>query len=169
MPLSPEIKACNVQNVLAYWQDNEELLDVEKVDPKGGDGNTERTWTYLDHFLACANNPTLTGPSDKLGIGCMSKWGGPVQPYYALGGFIPKGESFPASPQYHVSDAVVMTLVIDNYDKNSQEPEDVRVLERAMAWQKVFVEFMHKWEQDKIPAEFLPEGAISFVSGTPCK
>ena len=51
-----------------------------------------------------------------------------------------------------MSDAVVMTLVIDNYDKNSQEPEDVRGLERAMAWEKVFVEFMHKWEKEEKPA-----------------
>ena len=26
-PLSPEINECNIQNVLAYWQDDEELLD----------------------------------------------------------------------------------------------------------------------------------------------
>ena len=141
-----------MQNVLAYWQDNADLLDKEKVDPKGGDKGTNHTWSYLDHFLACTKNPTLPSPSDKLGIGCMSKWGGPVQPYYALGGFIPKGMSFPEDPQYHVSDAVVMTLVIDNYDPKSQEPEDVRGLERAMAWEKVFVEFMQKWEKEEKPA-----------------
>ena len=26
-PLSPEIKECNIQNVLAYWQDSEDLLE----------------------------------------------------------------------------------------------------------------------------------------------
>jgi hypothetical protein len=31
----------------------------------------------------------------------MSKWGGPVNPYITLGGFIPKGESFPEAPEYH--------------------------------------------------------------------
>ena len=31
----------------------------------------------------------------------MSKWGGPVNPYYTLGGFIPAGESFPENPEYH--------------------------------------------------------------------
>ena len=29
-PLSPEINECNIQNVLAYWQDNEELMDKTK-------------------------------------------------------------------------------------------------------------------------------------------
>ena len=29
-PLSPEIKECNIQNVLAYWQDSEELLEETK-------------------------------------------------------------------------------------------------------------------------------------------
>ena len=75
-PLSPEIEECNIQNVLAYWQDDEELLDAEKYDPVGSDGDLPRTWNYLDHFLACANNPTLTSESDKLNIRCMARWAG---------------------------------------------------------------------------------------------
>ena len=150
-PLSPEIDKCNIQNVLAYWQDDEELLDMTKYDPVGNDGNVPRNWSYLDHFLACTNNPTLPALSDKLNIGCMSKWGGPVQPYYSLGGFIPKGESFPENPEYHKADAVVMSIIIDNFDPKSQDPIDVRGLERAAEWEKVFVEFMHDWEAHEKP------------------
>jgi len=151
MPLSPEIKECNIQNVLAYWQDDVDLLNRTVYDAKGNDGDKPRTWTYLDHFLACANNPTLTPPSDKLGIGCMSKWGGPVQPYYCLGGFIPKGEGFPENPEYFKADAVVMSIIIDNYDPKSKDVIATRGLERAKAWEKVFVEFMLEWEQKEMP------------------
>jgi len=150
-PLSPEINECNIQNVLAYWQDDEALLEKEKYDPEGNDGNRPRTWTYLDHFLACANNPTLTAQSDKLNIGCMSKWGGPVNPYYCLGGFIPKGSSFPENPEYHKADAVVMSIIVDNYDAKSKDPNDIRGLERAMEWEKVFIDFMHNWEENEKP------------------
>ena len=125
-PLAPEIEECNIQNVLAYWQDSEQLLDREEGEEDGNDGNKPRTWNYLDHFLACANNPTLTAQSDKLGIGCMSKWGGPVQPYYCLGGFIPPGQGFPQDPQYHKADAVVMSIIIDNFDPKSKDPADIR-------------------------------------------
>ena len=150
-PLSPEIDKCNIQNVLAYWQDDEQLLEKEVYDPEGNDGGVPRTWNYLDHFLACANNPTLPALSDKLNIGCMSKWGGPVQPYYSLGGFIPKGESFPENPEYHKSDAVVMSIIIDNFDPKSQDQTDIRGLERAAEWERVFVEFMHDWEANEMP------------------
>jgi len=150
-PLYPDKDKCNIQNVWAYWQDNEELFDKVQFDPVGGDGGVPRNWTYLDHFLACVKNPTLTAPSDKLNIGCMSKWGGPVQPYYALGGFIPQGESFPANPEYHKSTAIVMSIILDNYDKKSDKQVDVKGLARAMAWEKRFIEFMHEWEANSKP------------------
>jgi len=150
-PLSPDKNSCGIQNVWAYWQDDEDLLDMERFDPVGGDGNIPRNWTYLDHLLACMKNPTLTAPSDKLNIGCMSKWGGPVNAYYALGGFIPKGESFPEKPEYHKATAFVMTLLVDNFDKKSQDISDIKGLERAMAWEKRFVEFMHHWVEHEKP------------------
>ena len=153
-PLSPEINECNIQNVLAYWQDNEDLLDVEKFDPIGNDGDQPRNWNYIDHFLACANNPTLTSNSDKLNIGCMAKWGAPVQPYYCLGGFIPKGESLPEEPAYHQAEAVVMSFILDNYDSQSKKEKDVIGLKKAMAWEKEFVEFMLNWVKNEKP-EFM--------------
>ena len=150
-PLSPEIEECNIQNVLTYWQDDEELVDADKYYPVGSDGDLPRTWNYLDHFLACANNPTLTSESDKLNIRCMARQGGPVQPYYCLGGFIPKDTGFPENPDYHRADALVITIILNNYDSQSKEEEDVKGLQRAMAWEKTFIEFMLKWEENKKP------------------
>ena len=59
----------------------------------------------------------------------MSKWGGPVNAYYMLGGFIPKGESFPENPEYHRANAIVLTIILDNYDKKSRDPVNVQGLE----------------------------------------
>lgn len=150
-PLSPANNKCNIQNVWAYWQDDINLLDATRFDPKGGDGNVPRNWTYLDHFLACVKNPTLTAPSDKLNQGCMAKWGGPVNPYYTLGGFIPPGESFPENPQYHKATAIVISIIIDNFDKKSKDLKDIVGRQKAMAWEKRFIEFMHEWVETEKP------------------
>ena len=57
----------------------------------------------------------------------MSNGGIPIQPYIALGGFLPEGTTgFPKSPAYEKSDAVVITFIVDNYDPNTAEKSDVR-------------------------------------------
>ena len=62
-----------------------------------------------------------------MGLGCMSNGGIPIQPYIALGGFLPEGTTgFPKSPAYEKSDAVVITFIVDNYDPNTAEKSDVR-------------------------------------------
>ena len=62
-------KACNIQNLWAYWQDSPSNLAITKWDD-----SLQRELSYLDHFLACANNPTLDGNSDKTQrLPCMSK------------------------------------------------------------------------------------------------
>ena len=43
---------CNIQSVLAYWQDEEKLLDetiVQEID------NDVISSNYLDHFLSCSS------------------------------------------------------------------------------------------------------------------
>jgi len=76
----------------------------------------------------------------------MSKGGFPVQPYFVLGGFIPEGsKGFPAEPDYAASTAVVVTFLIDNYDRKSIDPNDIERLKKAEAWELAFVEFMRRW------------------------
>lgn len=78
----------------------------------------------------------------------MSKGGIPVQPYFVLGGFIPKDsedQGFPADPEYSHSNAVVITFLLDNYDHQSEDPYARRQLERVMKWESAFVEFMKNW------------------------
>ena len=122
-------------------------------------------FNYLDHFLECTNNPTYTPQQDahtNREIGCTPKWGGAVNPYYVLGGFIPEGSAFPKPQdvQYEKSEAIVMQIIIDNYDPNSSEEEDVKGLARAMAWEEKFVEFMKDWVVKEMP----PYMDVAFTS-----
>ena len=54
----------------------------------------------------------------------MSKGGIPVQPFFVLGGFIPPGQQgLGENPKYLESTAVVMSVIVDNFDLYSEDPE----------------------------------------------
>ena len=139
---------CNIQNVWAYWQD-----DVDKLNTTM-QYNSTLELNYLDHFLDCSRNPAL--PMDVLGIPCMASWGGPVSAYYILGGFIPNGNTgFPEDPKYEESTAAVMTIILDNFDPKSDNEEDVKGLEKAMAWEEEFVKLMKDYESNRMPKRYM--------------
>ena len=57
----------------------------------------------------------------------MSGGGIPIQPYIALGGFLPDDiKGFPKNPEYEAADSIVMTFIVDNYDANAAEKSDYR-------------------------------------------
>ena len=106
----------------------------------------------------------------------MAKWGGPVQPWYVLGGFIPGTltqfsfyfkllpdgfKGFPAQPLYEDSTAVVLQIIINNFDTKSSKPEDVIGLEKAMAWEEQFVTFMKNWVATEMDANIMD---VAFTS-----
>ena len=102
--------------------------------------------TFLDHFLMCSRNPA--NPSDGLAPpqSCMSRGGIPVQPYFVLGGFVDENAThFPKDPDYSKATALVITLLVDNYDIHSSDPEDQLELRKAMSWEKAFVQFMQNF------------------------
>lgn len=145
---------CNIQNIWAYWQNDETQLDrVESV--TGG-----TNYTYLDHFLECSRNPSLMAPTeDKT---CMAPWGGPVSAYYILGGFIPNGNTgFPEDPEYFKSTAIVMSIIVDNYDPKSTDPKDVEGLKKAMLWEEAYINFLKDYEANKMPNSYME---IAFYS-----
>ena len=149
-PLSPLNKNCNINSVWAYWRDEADLMDVVVDKPIG---DSQLSFNYLDHFLDCSRNPSITPQGDPQGTetGCLAKWGGPVNPYYVLGGFIPEHSAFPEFPEYHKSQAVVMQIIINNFDPNSEATADKEGLRLAMAWEEKFVEFMQNWSQHEMP------------------
>ena len=76
----------------------------------------------------------------------MSKGGIPVQPFFALGGFIPEHiKGFPKDPKYQKATAVIVTFIVNNYDAKSKDPIVKKHLEDAMDWEKVYIEFMKNW------------------------
>ena len=141
---------CNIQNIWGYWQE-----DVEKLN-RTVQFNDTLTLNYLDHFIDCSQNPSLTAESDYLSINCMASWGGPISAYYILGGFIPNGNTgFPEDPKYSESTAVVMSILLDNFDPKSLDEKDVTGLEKAMAWEEEFVKLMKDWEANRMPKEYM--------------
>ena len=76
----------------------------------------------------------------------MSKGGIPIQPFFALGGFIPENDQgFPEDPKYEKATAVIVTFLVDNYDAKDSNPTVQQGLKNAMAWEEVFVEYMKEW------------------------
>ena len=136
--------ACNIQNIWAYWQDSVTNLNKKYTDPTLG-----RTLGYLDHFLSCANNPTLDEDSDRTQkLSCMSKGGLPIEPFYILGGFLEEGETtMPPNPKYEEANTVLISILVDNYDTKSDE--DVEMLERAMEWEETYLDFMKNFTSEE--------------------
>ena len=131
--------ACNIQNLWAYWQDDTSNLDITQYNADLG-----RDLGYLDHFLACAKNPTLDKNSDQTQkLPCMSKGGIPVQAFYILGGFMPEGQTvLPEGARYEEADTVMMSILLDNYDTKSKSDEDIEKLQRAMEWEETYINFL---------------------------
>jgi len=161
-PLAPFNSNCNINSIWAYWHDNITLF--EKEYNYDGIAGMEFTINYLDHFLDCVKNPSITKTQDShtnQEVGCQPKWGGAVNPYYVLGGFIPEGESFPELPKYEDSEAIILQIIVDNYDTKSTDEEEIRALERAFAWEEEFIKFMKNWTETEMPAEYMD---VAFTS-----
>ena len=76
----------------------------------------------------------------------MSSGGIPIQPTWILGGFIPENVTgFPENPHYENATAVTMNFIVNNFDSHSDNPEDIEGLEKAKAWEKVYIDFMKDW------------------------
>ncbi|XP_073961835.1 NPC intracellular cholesterol transporter 1-like isoform X2 [Choristoneura fumiferana] len=122
-PLSSTFRAgdgnqCAIQSVWGWYQDDEELVTDEL------EGNA-----YLDQIITCAKNPY-----DEL---CRAKYGGPVLPAVALGGF-------PAPDQYFNASALILTILVNNkHDKDKLGP--------ALEWEKEFIAFMKNYTENEMP------------------
>ena len=57
----------------------------------------------------------------------------------------------PKVPEYEKSEVAILTFLLDNYDKNSDDIMVQRQLNRALAWEKKYVDFMLKWTDESDP------------------
>ena len=58
-------------------------------------------------------------------------------------------------PDYSKATAVVITLLVDNYDIHSSDPEDQFNLRKAMSWEKAFVQFMLNFTSDPENVQYM--------------
>lgn len=126
-PMAPQYDDCLIQSVLNYWQNDPEKLqkDIDRGDFK-----------YGEHLLDCFGNPTSVSKASY----CMGSYGGPVLPYTAVGGYLKDDDVISESPHYWEGTALIITVLLKNYVKEvGVVNED---LERAMAWEKAFLDFM---------------------------
>ena len=69
-----------------------------------------------------------------LKLPCMGKFGGPVTPKLALGGF--KGND------YSTATTLIITFVVNNHKDEAKN-------KKAEAWEKVFIDYMKNWVQNE--------------------
>lgn len=84
---------------------------------------------------------------------CMGSYGGPVLPHVALGGFLAKNQTLSENPNYMLADTLVITLPINNFFNTS-------MLKPALAWEKVFNEFMLNYSHPMMDIAFRSERSI---------
>ncbi|KAF7992769.1 hypothetical protein HCN44_005113 [Aphidius gifuensis] len=114
------INKCLIQSIWGYWQDNEQRFDRKKM-RQGFELN------YLDYFMQCIGNPY--DPS------CFGKYGGPIEPAIAVGGFLNSGET---PKNYENATAIILTFLINNHQNKTH-------LEPAMEWEEEFINYMKNW------------------------
>ena len=86
----------------------------------------------------------------------MSSGGIPIQPNLILGGFIPDNVTgFPENPNYEKSTAVTMNFIVNNFDPKSDDPVNVEGLEKAKAWEKVYIDFMKEWASKEENSKYM--------------
>ncbi|KAI8483758.1 NPC intracellular cholesterol transporter 1 [Branchiostoma belcheri] len=129
-PLAPVNNNCTIMSPLNYFQNSHHMLDLRIGD---------FFYTYADyhtHLMYCAQAPASVNDTTQLHTSCLGTFGGPVFPWIALGGY--EGENFTQA------EAVIITFVVDN-SLNQTE------VNRALAWEKEFVNFMKKYTDPANP------------------
>lgn len=109
--------------------------------------NDEATFNKSDvqHAKSCIGNAYQQH--------CMGSYGGPVLPHVALGGFLESNQTLSDDPNYLKANTLVITLPINNFFNKS-------LLKPALAWEKVFNEFMLKYSHPMMDIAFRTERSI---------
>ncbi|KAF2364310.1 Niemann-Pick C type protein, partial [Trinorchestia longiramus] len=139
-PLYPQSDDCVVMSVMNYWQNDPELLDADIANG----------YAYDEKIVKCVSNPTNVD-----GIDCLGSYGGPVLPYTALGGFLDDDDSGSLSdnPDYFNSTALIIIITLQNY-------VDQSLLGPALAWEKVFLDFMKDYNSTMMDIAYNAERGI---------
>uniref|UniRef100_A0A671MVF3 Niemann-Pick C1 protein-like n=1 Tax=Sinocyclocheilus anshuiensis TaxID=1608454 RepID=A0A671MVF3_9TELE len=139
-PLAPYNDNCTILSVLNYYQNSHEVLDHEIAD---------EFFVYFDyhtHFLYCASSPTALDDTSPLHDACMGTFGGPVFPWLALGGY--------EGTAYNNATALVITFPVNNYLNDTDK------IGKALAWEKVFIDFVKNYDNPNLTISFSAERSI---------
>ncbi|XP_048019192.1 NPC intracellular cholesterol transporter 1 [Megalobrama amblycephala] len=139
-PLAPYNDNCTILSVLNYYQNSHEVLDHVVKD---------EFYVYFDyhtHFLYCVSSPTALDDTSPKHDPCMGTYGGPVFPWLVLGGY--------EGNDYNNATALVITFPVNNYLNDTDK------LGKALAWEKVFINFVKNYENPNLTISFSSERSI---------
>uniref|UniRef100_A0A672RSC7 Niemann-Pick C1 protein-like n=1 Tax=Sinocyclocheilus grahami TaxID=75366 RepID=A0A672RSC7_SINGR len=136
-PLAPYNDNCTILSLLNYYQNSHEVLDH-----KDAVVNSD----YHTHFLYCVSSPTALDDTSESHDPCMGTFGGPVFPWLALGGY--------EGTAYNNATALVITFPVHNYLNDTDK------LGKALAWEKVFVNFVKNYDNPNLTIAFSSERSI---------
>ncbi|XP_043921296.1 NPC intracellular cholesterol transporter 1 isoform X2 [Protopterus annectens] len=139
-PLAPYNNNCTILSVLNYFQNSHSVLNHTVQDD---------FWVYADyhsHFLYCVRAPASLNDTTKLHDPCLGTFGGPVFPWLVLGGY--------DADNYNNATALVITYPVNNYYN------DTKKLNRVLAWEKEFIEFVKSYNNTNLSISFSAERSI---------
>ncbi|XP_038664466.1 NPC intracellular cholesterol transporter 1 [Scyliorhinus canicula] len=139
-PLAPYNNNCTILSVLNYFQNSHAVLDHSIGDD---------FFVYADyhsHFLYCTRAPTSLNDTTMLHDPCLGTFGGPVFPWLVLGGY--NGDD------YNNATALVITFPLNNYHNDTEK------LNKALAWEKVFIDFLKNYNESNLTIAFSAERSI---------
>uniref|UniRef100_A0A671L7D7 Niemann-Pick C1 protein-like n=1 Tax=Sinocyclocheilus anshuiensis TaxID=1608454 RepID=A0A671L7D7_9TELE len=138
-PLAPYNDNCTILSLLNYYQNSHEVLDHK-------DAVFYVNSDYHTHFLYCVSSPAALDDTSKSHDPCMGTFGGPVFPWLALGGY--------EGTAYNNATALVITFPVHNYLNDTDK------LGKALAWEKVFVNFVKNYDNPNLTIAFSSERSI---------
>lgn len=137
-PMSPENDNCTIMSIFQYFQNSHENLDKINKDFFFVRGD------YLDHLLACAQNPTSFNET-KVYLQCMATFGGPVDANVALGGL--------KDDNINNATAFVISYMVNNH----RDPKGNKMAE---AWEAEFIKFLKNYSNPNMTLSFSAERSI---------
>ncbi|XP_051878695.1 NPC intracellular cholesterol transporter 1 [Pristis pectinata] len=139
-PLAPHNNNCTILSVLNYFQNSHTVLDHSIGDD----------WfvyaDYHSHFLYCTRAPASLNDTTMLHDPCLGTFGGPVFPWLVVGGY--------NDEDYNNATALVITFPVNNYHNDTEK------LNKVLAWEKVFVDFLKSYNDSNLSISFSSERSI---------
>ncbi|KAM3927967.1 NPC intracellular cholesterol transporter 1 [Leptodactylus fuscus] len=139
-PLAPYNNNCTILSVLNYFQNSYSVLNHTFRDDFFLEAD------YHTHFLYCVQSPASLNDTSVLHDPCLGTFGGPIFPWLVLGGY--DGEN------YNNATALVITFPVNNFHNDTEK------INKAKAWEKVFIEFVQGYNNTNLSIAFSAERSI---------